>query len=277
MRHEDYPWLLCASDEASGEAQKWYFRFLTIQLILFFLIGLLGSIQRLLSSPIQRHTTVAISVLLAFAIITTLLGRERKLDKVWFDSRAVAESAKTATWRFMMGAPPFQPQPTSNIEAALLSELDEIKNARPGIDEHLSGRAPNVQPISDYMRNLRLSDFATRKSAPSGVDFTATSDGCSATAALGATSWGLPFVSSFPLTANVDSSSVQKRLANLSFSPSTVFVCFPSAYWTVGRDRCTLRLIYRAYNSAIRSWSMTSNVTCRPSSWPSLSWLSRTC
>src|SRR5437899_6885454 len=129
MRHGDYSWLLCASDEASREAQKCYFRLLAIQLALFFLVGLLGAIQRLLSIPMQRHASVAISVLLAFAIITTLLGRERKLDKVWFDSRAVAESAKTAAWRFMMGAPPFLPQPTSNIEAAFLSELAEIRNA----------------------------------------------------------------------------------------------------------------------------------------------------
>jgi hypothetical protein len=165
MRQEHYPWLKCASDEASRDAQGWYFRLLAVQLMLFFLVGLTGAIQYVLPISTQRHATVAISVLLALAIIATLLGRERKLDKIWFDSRAVAESVKTATWRFMMGAPPFQPQPTANIEASFLAELDEIRKARPDIDEHLSGRASNVQPISDYMRSLRQSDFATRKSA----------------------------------------------------------------------------------------------------------------
>lgn len=165
MRDEDYPWLKCASDEASRDAQGWYFRLLAVQLTLFFLVGLTGAIQHVLPICAQRHATVVISILLALAIITTLLGRERKLDKTWFDSRAVAESVKTATWRFMMGAPPFCPQPAANVEGAFLAELEEIRKARPGIDEHLSGRAPNVQPISDYMRHLRQSDFANRKLA----------------------------------------------------------------------------------------------------------------
>ncbi len=165
MRQEDYPWLKCASDEVSRDAQEWYFRLLGVQLALFFLVGLTGAIQHALPISAQRHATVVISVLLALAIIATLLGRERKLDKTWFDSRAVAESVKTATWRFMMGSQPFQPQPMQNIDAAFLSELDEIRKARPDMDENLSGRAPNIQPISDYMRTLRQSDFATRKSA----------------------------------------------------------------------------------------------------------------
>lgn len=165
MRDEDYPWLKCASDEASRDAQEWYFRLLAVQLALFFLVGLTGAIQHALPISAQRHATVVISVLLALAIIATLVGRERKLDKTWFDSRAVAESVKTATWRFMMGSQPFQSQPTRNIDAAFFSELDEIRKARPGMDENLSGRAPNIQPISDYMRTLRQSDFATRKSA----------------------------------------------------------------------------------------------------------------
>jgi conflict system pore-forming effector with SLATT domain len=165
MRQEDYPWLQCASDEASREAQKWYFRLLAVQLALFFLVGLIGAIQHFLPLAMQRHVTVGISALLALAVIATLLSRERKLDKTWFDSRAVAESARTATWRFMMGAPPFQPQGASNVEAIFLSEMDEIKMARADMNELLSGRAANVQPISDYMRGLRQSDFATRKAA----------------------------------------------------------------------------------------------------------------
>lgn len=164
MKHDDYPWLFCASDEASRGAQKSYFRILATQLTLFFVVGLLGTILRLFSASFQKHLSGTMALLLAIAIIVTLISRERKFDKIWFDSRAVAESAKTAAWRFMMSAPPFQPQGAADIEPAFIGELDEIKKARSGIDEYLSGHAQSAKPISQFMQDLRAGDLANRKS-----------------------------------------------------------------------------------------------------------------
>src|SRR5262249_37949114 len=80
-----------------------------------------------------------------------------------FDARAVAESTKTASWRYMMGALPLQMLADADADAAFLAELDEIRQARPGIDVHLSGRTPQVKAISELMRRVRTSDLTTRK------------------------------------------------------------------------------------------------------------------
>lgn len=163
MQDSDYPGLFCASDAASRDAQEAYSRVLAAQLTLFFLVAFLGATVRLFPVPAQRHVSVAMAVLLSLAILVSFVGRERKFDKTWFDGRALAESTKTAVWRYMMGTAPFQPDTGHDADASFIAELDEIRKARAGIDEHLSGRATDAKPISDFMRRIRASDLASRK------------------------------------------------------------------------------------------------------------------
>ena len=107
MKQEDYPWLCYASEEASRAAQKWHFRFLQAQLVVFFLVTLLGTINKAVPQCLQKPLSVAIAILLSLGIVLTLLGRDRRYDKIWFDGRAVAESVTTAAWRYMMRSVPF--------------------------------------------------------------------------------------------------------------------------------------------------------------------------
>ena len=159
MQDTRYPGLFVAGDQASGVAQKAYFLVLAAQLSLFFLVGLLGTTLRLFPVHAQRHVSLAIAVLLSLAILISYIGRERKFDKTWFDARAVAESVKTASWRYMMRSPPFA---GGSADDAFLAELEEIRNARSGIEEYLSGRVPG-ESITDFMRQVRSADFASRK------------------------------------------------------------------------------------------------------------------
>jgi hypothetical protein len=162
MQADDYPSLHRASDGASRNAQKRCFQLLGVQLGLFFFVGLLGFISQSVSQAEVRAFLTAIAISLATAVVVMLVGRERRYDKLWFDGRAIAESVKTATWRYMMGAAPFLPS-LPNADERFVAELEEIRRARPEVVVHLAGRAAGGDTISRFMTNMRTSDFATRK------------------------------------------------------------------------------------------------------------------
>ena len=56
---------------------------------------------------------IACAIVVALGFCLTLMARVRRDDRVWFDCRAIAESSKTATWRFMTKATPFMDDNTA--------------------------------------------------------------------------------------------------------------------------------------------------------------------
>lgn len=87
--------------------------------------------------------------------------REKKYEKVWFDARAVSESAKTLSWRYMMRLPPFHEE--QSADEALIDELQEVGSSRPGALEKIGGIEPNIIQITSLMRKVRQSSFEERK------------------------------------------------------------------------------------------------------------------
>ncbi|MEO1352240.1 MAG: DUF4231 domain-containing protein [Cyanobacteria bacterium J06635_15] len=62
------------------------------------------------------------SALLFLVTLAILIGlRVKRPDDIWYNGRAVAESVKTRTWRWVMRAEPYS---MTNAEAALLRDTD---------------------------------------------------------------------------------------------------------------------------------------------------------
>ena len=103
-----------------------------------------------------------VAVVLAVGLLVLWIGRSRQDDKAWFDCRAVAESVKTATWRFMMIAPPFENDDA--LDQRFVSEMQEIREARQECQKHVAGVVAASNPaITDFMRQMRSRTFADRK------------------------------------------------------------------------------------------------------------------
>ena len=105
------------------------------------------------------YTGLAIVLVVGLLILWAM--RARQDEKIWFDGRAVAESVKTAAWRFMMKAPPFHAN--SGAEELFLAELKEIREARPNLWKHLAA-AMNAggSPITHFMKEKRSSSLKVR-------------------------------------------------------------------------------------------------------------------
>ena len=64
---------------------------------------------------------------LFISLILKFIIKASAWDRKWFDGRAVAESIKTATWRYAMGAKPFGLGMTQkDVDAKFIKELKTI-------------------------------------------------------------------------------------------------------------------------------------------------------
>jgi hypothetical protein len=156
LKPRDYPAAYLASDATAVRLERTYFRLLRAELMLFLAassVGILGAFPRI---GLTRQLAIAavIFVVGAFSILWRM--RKRRFEQKWFQYRAVAESIKTATWRYMMEAPPFDTE--TNVEAKFLATLDAIQLDRLG----MASPEPRDQ-ITDFMREVRKHSFEESK------------------------------------------------------------------------------------------------------------------
>src|SRR3990172_3664362 len=98
----DYPALYHSSDELSILSQKAFFR-ATFWHLLFLVIAALISVVNI---PSAEFAILQVMVLLGALACSVYLFSTRP-DRHWYAGRAVAESIKTVTWRFIIRAEPF--------------------------------------------------------------------------------------------------------------------------------------------------------------------------
>lgn len=165
MERGEYPWLHRAADRAAAKAQRSHFRFLGLQLSIFLIVGIFATVPTwwTLAPSWLRGFAVTSAVALAAGLVIIGAARERRYDKSWFDARAVAESAKTLAWRYMMRVPPGFVIESQSADQTFISELQAISGSRPGAVAELGGVEQDRTQISAQMRAVRGSSFDERK------------------------------------------------------------------------------------------------------------------
>ncbi|OXM84578.1 DUF4231 domain-containing protein [Paenibacillus rigui] len=150
------------ADYSSIEAQNKYLQLSKIDLIIMPISAFLGAFS-FLSDNYKIFFSVLAAILIAISIIIKFIIRIRQYEKIWFGCRAVAESIKTISWKYMMSADPF----TSSIESSkkeLISSLQNILTSNKSIISHMLITNESNQSIPDTMTNVKLLDLNKRKS-----------------------------------------------------------------------------------------------------------------
>jgi hypothetical protein len=93
------------------------------------------------------------AIVLLGSVVAKFVTKQRSDDKEWFDGRAVAESLKSLTWRYMMRLEPFEDDATSNQK--FIEELDATREARSGIKYNVGAQDGTAEQISAKMREVR--------------------------------------------------------------------------------------------------------------------------
>jgi len=162
MNTSDYPALYISADAASLVGQATYVRLVKWDLILVVAAAGLGAISPLLTDDSAQIVAAVIAALLLVAVLLRFATRTLRPDREWFDGRAVAESVKSLSWRYMMRVEPYD-VPDADADHLFLRHLREILEERKEFRQQLGGLAGDAAQITARMREVRALPLAGRK------------------------------------------------------------------------------------------------------------------
>lgn len=152
----------CASDVSEKE-QKMYLRLIKVEYLLLFIT----SVTALLKFETEYLIT---TVILVLGLLACQLFRSfKKPEQTWYRARALAESVKTITWRYVMGSAPFNDISIKNDEKIstkeFLQRLEEIKkvNDFDSIAPIANSNLVHADAITDSMKVVRAYSLEEKK------------------------------------------------------------------------------------------------------------------
>ena len=172
------PALYRACDERSKESQNRHFLWNRVNLLLLLaaaIVAALGEIaEPVFEKPatvptsekqgaamtlelLQQGFAVAAAVFMVVGLVVTNVIQTRRRGETWYDGRAIAESAKSMAWKYMMKAAPYR---DTNADGVFLADFDKLLQEAATTD--LFAMSPTDSQITDEMRGVRNSSFAER-------------------------------------------------------------------------------------------------------------------
>lgn len=156
-----YPALYSAANAASQAGQQGYKWLVVADLGLLGVAAIISVGSQVLPPLGESWSRAIAAALLAIAFVAKAVNRQRGFDAQWFDGRAVAETVKSATWRFAMHAPPFTGDEGAN--AAFVTTLRDALQARSSLAPHLYQIPADGRQIPRGMEEVRAAPLATRR------------------------------------------------------------------------------------------------------------------
>jgi len=159
MEHQSYPALYKSADCASIDAQSAYL--LAIKTHIFLLV--LGAGLAINPLPTTEYSLFNAFIFLC-ALGVSILIAAKKYEKSWYSARAVAESVKTAAWRYMMKADPFSDtEKRKEVNSSFRNVLNEVLHTNNQLGELLGGEISSEEQITEKMEEIRSHDLTGRK------------------------------------------------------------------------------------------------------------------
>lgn len=151
INDEDFPALYKSADSASLKAQRAYFNALRCYLILLIIAALVSFFF-----PTNVYAAMASAFLFLISLIILIWIKVKKPEDTWYNGRAVAESVKTRTWRWMMKAEPYESDgPNQQVKTEFLSDLKAILEQNRALSHELEWTPDLGEAISDAMNKVR--------------------------------------------------------------------------------------------------------------------------
>lgn len=161
MISADYPALWRSSSAAAQACQWWFLCWVRVHLVLLAATGLIAAWIPV-NSNADHVVSGAIALLMFAALVIGLVLKLARMDDAWFRTRAFAENAKGAAWRFMMKAKPDSADEDEAEEKAFLEELEQIRGRFPQVETYLSKYDNGGDELTPKMREVRAMPMADR-------------------------------------------------------------------------------------------------------------------
>jgi predicted RNA-binding protein with RPS1 domain len=160
IKDEDLPGLYQSANSFSVKEQKKYYSGIAWYLILLIAAAIFAFCSDGEPNPILK---ILATVLFLTTLSIMIWLRVSKPDDIWYNGRAVAESVKTRSWRWMMRANPYID--SDNIEIMrkhFVNDLREILKQNESIVRKLGLDASIEEPITEKMIQIRKLDLPER-------------------------------------------------------------------------------------------------------------------
>lgn len=157
MQEQDFPALYRSADELSLESQRHFFRALKLHLVLLVIAAALS----IATIPYWEVAACQLVALLG-ALSCSIYLFSKRPDRYWYAGRAVAESIKTITWRYVCRAEPFHGADVTarnDFQQKLKAIIDQNKDVAQAFTTHLD--APQITQAMTQMRAASLEDRKT--------------------------------------------------------------------------------------------------------------------
>lgn len=155
---ECFPSLFQAADHASLTAQSTYYFALKSYLFLLVIAALIS-----FYFPIDLIGALASVSLFLITLCILIWLKVQNPEDTWYNGRAVAESVKTRTWRWVMKAEPYNTDvPEEQSRKEFLSGLKSILDQNRSLSGHLESEKTNGNAISTQMSDVRNLPFEER-------------------------------------------------------------------------------------------------------------------
>ena len=163
MERSNYPATYRAMSSASADNRRTHFRLLKLQIFVLVAIAIVSAINWELIPALRTISIGAASFLIVLSFLQ-MFAQIQKYDKKWFASRAVAESVKVQTWRFMMRAQPYQDSsnPTSPTEH-FVADIHQLISEQPDAKLVAGSKVIEGAEVSQFMLEQRDKPVAQRR------------------------------------------------------------------------------------------------------------------
>ncbi len=157
----DFTPLLKKSEDISSSNQKSYLLYVFFDLLLAVIISIITSIS-LTDPEFKKYIAIVTLLLFVISLFITFSINSMSFDKNWFSGRALAESIKTTSWRYSMGAEPFQKNLTDDkVDDAFCEQIKEIIKDAKTMNSSVT-LAANETLITQKMKDVRAMLFSER-------------------------------------------------------------------------------------------------------------------
>jgi hypothetical protein len=150
MREEEYPALYQAANAASIVAQSTYLRCIKA----FAGFSILGALFATVGVESKEMAVLAALAFLAGLAVSILMAVKR-YDATWYRARAVAESVKTTSWRFVTRAEPFDSASPTDFRRKFTEVLGKILKEHKDLAKELGGDLSQKSQLSERMTEMR--------------------------------------------------------------------------------------------------------------------------
>lgn len=157
---KDLPGLFQSADTASIKEQQKFFKGIFWYLMLLIVAALFAFFADDYPNPIFKIISTVLFLLTLFIMVWLRVSRP---DDIWYNGRAVAESVKTRSWRWMMRAEPYFD--CDNIEIVrkhFVIDLKTILKQNENLIGKLGISASVEEPISAKMIEVRMLNLSDR-------------------------------------------------------------------------------------------------------------------